>query len=229
LSTKHIRTDASLLTTRTGFLPYGLVIAPALITGLLSYLSESYVIFSILGIIWALIFPTFISLAYLRLSREEPYTFHTFFVDEAHSNGRRYVLAAFFKEVYLLGWTLLFIIPGIVMQIAYVLSPYLLKDNPDLTANESIALSSKLMNGHKWRYVGLYLSIMALPMVLIALTPLFFTAFFASALVAYSPPFWAILFFIFFILTAFSGFVLALRAAPRLHFATALFYEQMDK
>jgi hypothetical protein len=41
-------------------------------------------------------------------------------------------------------------IPGIVKGLGYSMTPFILAENPDMTAREAISASSKLMNGHKW-------------------------------------------------------------------------------
>lgn len=48
-------------------------------------------------------------------------------------------------------WSLLFVIPGIVMGYAYSMSYYILKDNPELSANEARKQSIEMMRGNKWR------------------------------------------------------------------------------
>lgn len=53
-------------------------------------------------------------------------------------------------------WTLLLIIPGIVKSIAYSMTPYILHDT-NLTANEAINESQRMMLGHKWQYFFLQL------------------------------------------------------------------------
>ena len=55
-------------------------------------------------------------------------------------------------------WSLLFVIPGIVMSYAYSMSFYILKDNPELTANEARKQSIEMMRGNKWRLFCLDLS-----------------------------------------------------------------------
>lgn len=61
-------------------------------------------------------------------------------------------------------WSLLFCIPGIIKMYSYMLVPYLIKDNPELSATETITRSRELMNGHKWEafvmdlsFIGWYL------------------------------------------------------------------------
>ena len=60
--------------------------------------------------------------------------------------------------VYTALWTLLFIVPGIVKGLAYSLTPFIVKDNPQLSPNQAINLSMKMMKGHKFDLFYLYLS-----------------------------------------------------------------------
>jgi uncharacterized membrane protein len=46
-------------------------------------------------------------------------------------------------------WTLLLIIPGIIMSYAYVLVPYILADLPNVTATDALKLSRRMMAGNK--------------------------------------------------------------------------------
>ena len=64
------------------------------------------------------------------------------------------------EGIFIVLWTLLFIIPGIIKAIAYSLVPYLLADDKykDLSATEVLKKSEELMKGHKWDYVVLNLS-----------------------------------------------------------------------
>ena len=81
--------------------------------------------------------------------------------------------------IFIMLWTLLLIIPGIIKSLSYALAPYILADNPELTANEAINRSMEMMNGHKMRlflillgYLGFtLLSILALGIPLLWLYP----------------------------------------------------------
>lgn len=55
-------------------------------------------------------------------------------------------------------WMLLLIIPGIVKALAYSMTPFILKDFPELSVNQAINLSQKMMKGHKFDYFWLGLS-----------------------------------------------------------------------
>ena len=53
---------------------------------------------------------------------------------------------------------LLLIIPGIVKAFSYAMAPYILADNPELTARESLNESKRIMDGHKFDLFVLQLS-----------------------------------------------------------------------
>lgn len=60
--------------------------------------------------------------------------------------------------LYLFFWSLLFCIPGIIKSYSYAMTPYIIKDHPEMTASEAITESRRIMNGHKWRLFCLHLS-----------------------------------------------------------------------
>lgn len=60
--------------------------------------------------------------------------------------------------VYTFLWTLLLIIPGVIKGLAYAMTPFILKDNPNMKNNEAIELSMAMMDGHKWDFFCLELS-----------------------------------------------------------------------
>lgn len=60
--------------------------------------------------------------------------------------------------IFVFLWMLLLVIPGIIKAFAYALTPYILVDNPELSANEAINLSKKMMKGHKFDLFWLSLS-----------------------------------------------------------------------
>jgi len=62
------------------------------------------------------------------------------------------------RGIYLLLWTLLLIIPGIIKFYAYRMVPYILADNPGIGAGRAIKLSNKMTQGEKWDIFVLDLS-----------------------------------------------------------------------
>lgn len=55
-------------------------------------------------------------------------------------------------------WSLLFLIPGIVAAFRYAMAPYILAENPQLTAEQAIELSKQMMDGKKGDLFVLHLS-----------------------------------------------------------------------
>ena len=74
------------------------------------------------------------------------------------SNYKNIVKTMFLRDIYVLLWILLFIIPGIVKAYEYKMIPYLLSENPGMTTEEAFAESKKLMTGNKWKAFVLDLS-----------------------------------------------------------------------
>lgn len=70
----------------------------------------------------------------------------------------RNLAAGLLMILYVFLWTLLFIIPGVIKSFAYAMIPFILKDYPELSANQAISLSQKMMKGHKFDYFWLMLS-----------------------------------------------------------------------
>lgn len=68
------------------------------------------------------------------------------------------------RDLFLFLWACLLIFPGIIKLYSYRMVPFILRDNPELSATEVITASRQLMNGHKWNtfifdlsYIGWYL------------------------------------------------------------------------
>ena len=62
------------------------------------------------------------------------------------------------RFAYIFLWSLLFIVPGIIKAYSYAMVPYILEDRPELSAEETILLSMKMMEGHRWQLFCLHLS-----------------------------------------------------------------------
>ena len=65
---------------------------------------------------------------------------------------------SFFTGLFVLLWSFLLIIPGIIKGIAYSMSMYILAENEGMGALEAIARSEEMMRGHKLDYFVLGLS-----------------------------------------------------------------------
>lgn len=60
--------------------------------------------------------------------------------------------------IFVLLWSLLLIIPGIIASLSYAMAYYILIDNPHLSSLEAIASSKEMMDGQKGKLFSLYLS-----------------------------------------------------------------------
>ena len=58
-------------------------------------------------------------------------------------------LQSFLRGLYTALWALLFIIPGIIKSYSYAMTPFIMAENPDMSAKEAIAASQQMMDGHK--------------------------------------------------------------------------------
>ena len=68
------------------------------------------------------------------------------------------VWGMFLMGLFVALWSLLFVIPGIIKVFSYAMTPFILEENPDLTANEAIDRSRAMMKGHKFDLFWLLLS-----------------------------------------------------------------------
>ena len=53
------------------------------------------------------------------------------------------------RGIFIVLWSMLFVIPGIVASLKYAMTPFILAENPGMTASEAITASKELMDGHK--------------------------------------------------------------------------------
>lgn len=67
-------------------------------------------------------------------------------------------LIPFLVGIYTVLWTLLLIIPGIIKAYSYDMAPYVFKDNPEISCDDAIKESMRLMDGHKLQLFLLDLS-----------------------------------------------------------------------
>ncbi len=61
------------------------------------------------------------------------------------------VLANLLRSVYIFLWSLLCFIPGIIASYSYAMVPYIMAENPELTASEACERSKQMMDGNRVR------------------------------------------------------------------------------
>lgn len=80
------------------------------------------------------------------------YNKESFDIKDLFSQFNRFAqgfLQHFLRSLYVILWSLLLVIPGIVKSYSYAMTPFIMAENPDMTANEAITASRELMDGHK--------------------------------------------------------------------------------
>lgn len=77
---------------------------------------------------------------------------------QGFSNYLHIVWGNLLMSIYLILWSLLLVVPGILKYFAYAMTPYILVDNPELSADQAIHRSREMMNGRKFDLFYLYLS-----------------------------------------------------------------------
>ena len=78
--------------------------------------------------------------------------------DGFKANLTNALIASVLYNVFIVLWSLLFVIPGIVKSYSYAMTFYILRDNPDMPASDAITESRRMMDGNKFRLFCLHLS-----------------------------------------------------------------------
>ena len=137
------------------------------------------------------------SITFLECHRgdTDPFNIKNLFV--GYKDFSRIFTTIFLQTLYTILWTLLLIVPGIIKSLSYALTPYILKDYPELKNNQPIELSMAMMQGYKLelfilqlKYIGLcLLSILTLGIAYLWIAPFYsaaLTNFYEKAKKAYN-------------------------------------------
>lgn len=74
------------------------------------------------------------------------------------SHWKTAAIANLLQTVYVLLWSLLFIIPGIIASYSYAMTGYILAEHPEMAPSEAIERSKEMMTGNRWRLFCLQFS-----------------------------------------------------------------------
>ncbi len=119
---------------------------------------------------------------FLRLIRQENIDYGRLF--DGFSDYFRIFVAELLKGIYVLLWSLLLIVPGIIKTYSYAMTEFILKDNPEISGEKAICESMRMMQGHKMQLflldlsmIGwLILSLLTLGIGLLFLYPYYYSA-----------------------------------------------------
>lgn len=99
-----------------------------------------------------------LTVSLLHNHREESVDLENLFDGFRGGRYTRVFCAIFLVNLFTFLWTLLLIIPGIMKAFSYALTPYIIMDEPELTARQAITRSSEIMQGRRWKLFCLSLS-----------------------------------------------------------------------
>ena len=99
-----------------------------------------------------------LTVSLLRNHREESVDIENLFDGFRGGRYTRVFCALFLVNLFTFLWALLLIIPGIMKAFSYALTPYIIMDEPELTARQAITRSCEIMQGRRWKLFCLYLS-----------------------------------------------------------------------
>ena len=93
---------------------------------------------------------------FLRFSRGENPDFGEMF--SGFNHYKHTMLGMLLRGVYIFLWSLLLIIPGIIKAYSYAMVPFILYENPSMSAKEALSISEAMMDGWKWELFKFELS-----------------------------------------------------------------------
>lgn len=135
---------------------WGGAILAFIIVSILSSALSGFVV----GILAALPLTMGLYAMYLNMYKDNEWSVGDIF--SSFRNGMDYYLNSFLllfvNSIFIFLWSLLFVIPGIIKTFSYSMSPYILIDNPVMTAGEARRKSIEIMKGNKWKLFCLQFS-----------------------------------------------------------------------
>lgn len=96
--------------------------------------------------------------AYLRLVNDGDANITSNMFSVGFGNYGHKLGGMFLVQVFTILWSLLFLIPGLIKTFSYAMTPFILEERPELSANQAIEESMRMMKGHKFDLFYLYLS-----------------------------------------------------------------------
>ncbi len=113
------------------------------------------IIFSIILIPFSIAFYWF----FLSLVRSEaPKISQLFAIYSDWKTSLKLIGVSIVVSIFVILWSLLLIIPGIIKSLSYSQTFFLLRDHPEFSITEAITESKQIMKGYKWKYFLLNLS-----------------------------------------------------------------------
>lgn len=131
-------------------LAIGTYVVYILMIGAIQATSELFPIAGLLSLIIAGPMAVGLAIFSLNISRNEDARFEQIF--QGFNNFATSLGAYFLMVIFILLWSLLLIIPGIIAALSYSMTFYILADDSSIGAMDAIDKSKKMMDGNKWKY-----------------------------------------------------------------------------
>lgn len=93
---------------------------------------------------------------FINLARDKEFGVSDLF--KGYKEFGRVFVANLLIGLFILLWSLLFIIPGIIAAFSYSMTFYIMIDNPNMSVSEAIKVSKEMMKGHKGEHFVFCLS-----------------------------------------------------------------------
>lgn len=167
---------------------WGTVVTPGIIyiiIGIIPFFWIDSAIWLVYLFNWLIVAPLGVGLYFLfwDVLKGKEVNLQTMF--EAFAKYGQYITLLLLVFIYIFLWSLLLIVPGMIKGLSYAMSYYIMRENPDMSREQVICRSMKMMEGHKMdlfllslSFIGWsLLSILTLGIGLIWLIPYMLTAY----------------------------------------------------
>ena len=121
-----------------------------IIVGVIEYLGEQVPILNVLTIIVSGPIVLGISIFSLNIARNKDAKIEQLF--EGFRNFGTSILAYVLMVLFIILWTILLIIPGIIAAISYSMTFFIIAEDETIGAYDALKKSKEMMNGHKWKF-----------------------------------------------------------------------------
>ena len=126
---------------------YGVALLPLIICALLTSIASGVI--PVIGGLLLLPLSVGVNLIHLMLWKHEHPSIDVMFTSAFQQNYGRKLGGMLLSMLYEFLWGLLFIIPGVIKSYSYAAVPYILARYDNVSIDNSIRLSERIMNGHK--------------------------------------------------------------------------------
>ena len=134
---------------------------PSILAPIIGFLIVIFIIAMIVSIAFSLFvaYPLVVGCKkYFSINAFENPNFNTVGFSFKKGHYMNIVKVEFMKNLFIFLWTLLLIIPGIIKTYEYYMVDYILSEDPNITYNDALEQSRRMMDGHKWDAFVLELS-----------------------------------------------------------------------